>query len=278
MNTAFPVLENDCLRVVIDPNHGGRVIHFFDKRRQAEQLWYDSTRLPVNPALDYDGNFAGGMDELLPNDPPEDGFPDHGELWTLPLAWEMSDYNLWMQNRLQISQLSYRREMHLEDNALVSTYRIENTSDRPLDFLWKLHAALRIEEGDMLEAPARCVQAADPGDWSAAAHGMPRQWPGKYAIPCMDGTSDFFYLTDLTAGKLWLHRKDGGVFRCDFNTDVFHCAWIFASYGRLNDSQTLIMEPCTNYPGTLAEARRSKVCAHLEPGETLKTTVKWIGD
>jgi hypothetical protein len=39
---------------------------------------------------DYDSNFYGGIDELIPNDIPEniDGIddPDHGELWTTPFG------------------------------------------------------------------------------------------------------------------------------------------------------------------------------------------------
>ena len=57
-----PVLENSLLRIEVDPEHGGRVTSFFAKMTQTELLWYDASRLPVNPALDYDGNFAGGMD------------------------------------------------------------------------------------------------------------------------------------------------------------------------------------------------------------------------
>ena len=55
-----PVLENSLLRIEVDSEHGGRVTSFFAKTTQTELLWYDATRLPVNPALDYDGNFAGG--------------------------------------------------------------------------------------------------------------------------------------------------------------------------------------------------------------------------
>ena len=58
-----PVLENSLLRIEVDPKHGGRITSFFVKASQTELLWYDASRLPVNPTLDYDGNFAGGMDE-----------------------------------------------------------------------------------------------------------------------------------------------------------------------------------------------------------------------
>lgn len=271
----FPVLENEFLRIATDPEHGGRITGFQDKKSGTELLWYDPARLPINPELDYDGNFAGGMDELLPNDPPEDGFPDHGELWTLPLDCRTDGDTLALHGKLPLCGLDYRRTMRLEGKSLISEYRIESRADRPLDFLWKLHAALQIAPGDVLEVPAHCVQAADPGNWSKAQDGMPRRWPGTYAVPEMDGTSDFFYLTDLAGNELRLRRADGTVFACQFDPAVFRCVWIFASFGRLNGSRTLIMEPCTNYPGTLAEARRQQVCASLAPGEVLQTAVTW---
>ena len=104
----FPVLENEFLRIATDPEHGGRITGFRDKKSGAELLWYDPARLPVDPALDYDGNFAGGMDELLPNDPPEDGFPDHGELWTLPLDCRKDGDTLVLHGQLPLCGLDYR--------------------------------------------------------------------------------------------------------------------------------------------------------------------------
>ena len=101
---------------------------------------------------------------------------------------------------------------------------------------------------------------------------MPRN--GDQCYPFRQN-SDFFYLTDLAGNELRLKRADGAVFACRFDPAVFRCVWIFASFGRLNGSRTLIMEPCTNYPGTLAEARRQQVCASLAPGEVLQTAVTW---
>jgi len=272
---SLPVIENDFLQITVDPAHGGRITGFLDKLRGTEQLWYDPSRLPVNPALDYDGNFAGGMDELLPNDPPEDGFPDHGELWTFPLNCRKGNGKLLLQGVLPLCGLAYHREMYLAENTLIAEYRIENTTNHPQDFLWKLHAALQIECGDELDVPAQCVQAADPGNWSKKLHGMPLRWNGKYTVPEMDGTSDFFYLTGLTGNEIRLGHGNGTIFSCRFDPAIFRCVWIFASFGRLNGARTLIMEPCTNYPGTLAEAHSSKVCARLNPGECIRTMVKW---
>ena len=40
-----PVLENDFLRIELDLDMGGRVISFYDKKREFEQLWYDAARV-----------------------------------------------------------------------------------------------------------------------------------------------------------------------------------------------------------------------------------------
>ncbi|MBO4619279.1 MAG: hypothetical protein J5654_04140 [Victivallales bacterium] len=270
-----PVLENSLLRIEVDSEHGGRVTSFFAKTTQTELLWYDATRLPVNPTLDYDGNFAGGMDELLPCDPPEHGFPDHGELWTQPLRAMFDQDKLILEGRLPKCGLVYRRIMLIDNNCLICKYLLENTMNRPLDFLWKLHAALAISPGDRLLVPANCCQAADPGDWSKATTALPSHWKNVYDIPPMDGSSDFFYLTDLADGNMELLRGDGVALRCDFDMQVFPCAWVFASFGRLNGSRTLIMEPCTNYPLSLDDAVKAKCCAHLDAGESLATEVRW---
>ena len=59
-------LKNEALQVLVDPEHGGRIVSFVELRGGTEFVCYDPRRLPVDPSLDYDGNFAGGFDELLP--------------------------------------------------------------------------------------------------------------------------------------------------------------------------------------------------------------------
>lgn len=270
-----PVLENEFLRIELDLDMGGRVISFYDKKREFEQLWYDAARVPMDPALDYDGNFAGGMDELLPNDLPERGYPDHGELWSLPLECSSNENTLTVSGTLPVSKLAYSRTMYLDGCSLVSDCCITNTAQEPVDFLWKLHAALAIAPGDKFIAPYNCVQAADPGDWSKARDCMPRKWQNPYVIAPFDGKSDFFYLTDPTACELVLERTNGSRFICSFDGRVFPLTWVFASFGRLNDSRTLIMEPCTSYPISLDEAAAKGVCAGLGANESIKTQIRW---
>ena len=272
----FLTLENPFLRISVDPLAGGRVTSLLDREYDFEHVAYDPSYVPADPEKDYDSNFAGGMDELLPCDLPERSFPDHGELWNLVLEAERTGENtLRLQGKLPLSHLFYERTMELSGKSLRCSYAITNQGKEPLHFLWKLHGAMKIFPGDRLFAPAACIQAADPGDWSRASDGMPRKFVNPYVVGEMDRKSDFFFLTDLEEGKILLQHENGRAVRCTFDLKVFPSCWIFCSFGRLNDSRCMILEPCTNYPLSLEDAIRNKCCAFLAPGETLRSTVLW---
>src|SRR5690606_35547401 len=78
-------IESDQLRVEVIPALGGKISSVFNKQHSKEFLWNNvGLELRENqPGDDYDSSFLGGIDELLPNDLPEqiDGiaYPDHGE-------------------------------------------------------------------------------------------------------------------------------------------------------------------------------------------------------
>ncbi|MBO5724963.1 MAG: hypothetical protein J6S58_09070 [Lentisphaeria bacterium] len=277
MNTPdLPVLENEFLRVTVDPSCGGRVISLLDLEHGFEHVAYDASYVPADPEKDYDSNFAGGMDELLPCDLPEHSFPDHGELWNLKLEYEFSSGNvLHLRGKLPISSLYYERTMKLSGKKLCCTYSITNQGQEDLHFLWKLHGAMKICKGDRLSVPAECIQAADPGDWSKASDGMPRKFVSPYIVGEMDKSSDFFFLTDLQSGEATLCHENGRALRCTFDLKIFPTCWIFCSFGRLNDSRCMILEPCTNYPLSLDDAVKNRCCAFLPAGESLHTAVFW---
>jgi hypothetical protein len=99
-------LESDHLRVDVAPGVGGRVVSLVEKSGGHEFLWRNrALRLESLPAgSEYDPNFFGGIDELLPNDIPEEingvACPDHGALWTLPLAWRCDGARLTLEGTL----------------------------------------------------------------------------------------------------------------------------------------------------------------------------------
>src|ERR1017187_4328079 len=81
-------MKNDHLELNIVPALGGKIFSIFNKHLQKEFLWTNKNlSLKIDShGMDYDSNFVGGIDELIPNDIPETidliAYPDHGELWT----------------------------------------------------------------------------------------------------------------------------------------------------------------------------------------------------
>jgi galactose mutarotase-like enzyme len=279
-------LESDSLKVEVAPGIGGRIVSLVEKRSGHEFLWRNK-KLRLQALLagtEYDPNFFGGIDELLPNDIPERidtvDCPDHGELWTARLNWHAEGERLLLAGRLPKFGLSYQREMRLSlDSPRVElVYTLSNETSEPRHFLWKLHAALAIEPGDVIDCPARKARVVDLA-WSRRKTLAPFDWPliqghAANVIPPADGTMDFFYLYELAAGRVvWQRPSRGLTFAYEFDTAVFPFVWLFASYGGFDSHYTVILEPCTAMPMSVNEAAAQNQCSVLRPGESLRTQV-----
>jgi hypothetical protein len=279
-------LESKCLRVDVAPAVGGRIVSIQERTTGYEFLWRNAALPLVRLAAgsEYDPNFYGGIYELLPNDIPEtiNGIdcPDHGELWTTPLDWELDGQKLCLAGRLPRFGIDYERIMILRDDApwIDLDYRISNRTGSGRSFLWKLHAALRIQAGDRIDCPAQKGRVVDL-TWSRHTTLQPFAWPmvenqAANVIPERDGTVDFFYLYELEAGRLAWRRPSGRLlFEYRFDPEVFRYAWLFASYGGFNGHYTAVLEPCTAMPISVNEAAANGQCTRLEPGQTLSTRV-----
>jgi galactose mutarotase-like enzyme len=209
-------LSNDLMSATIVPAVGGRIVSLTHRPTGHEFLWRNGNlRLEALPAgSEYDPNFYGGIDELLPNDLPETvagvDLPDHGELWTTrldsltrhevsiktgssttvqlfpwrvtkeshPVTREVKSFALNLSATLPRSQLRYERWMGLAPDKpeLISAYRITNESDRRQPILWKLHAALNIAPDDRILCPANAARVVDP-EYTRWKTLTPFSWP-----------------------------------------------------------------------------------------------------
>lgn len=278
-------LENGLLRVEVSPSVGGRIVSLLHQATGEEWLWRNPS-LPlrrVPPGTAYDPEFYGGIDEQIPCDGPEtcDGvaYPDHGELWTQPLAARMDGDALVLCGELPLLGFRYERRMELAPDAasLQVQYRITNVGERPRAFLWKLHAALAVAPGDRILCPAATAQPLDLA-WSRCREMKPFAWP-QYGdldmsrVPAPDDMAEFLALTGLATGSIGLRRAaTGAELRIEFDRTVFPCCWLFASYGKLPDCYTVVLEPATSPDLTIAQAQRP---ARLAPGQALTTIVRY---
>jgi hypothetical protein len=279
-------MESDFLQVDIAPGVGGRIVNILGKPSGYQFLWHNA-RLKLekqSPGAEYDPNFYGAVDELLPNDIPErlNGVdsPDHGELWTLALAYRREGDAVVLSGVLPRCGLAYERKLALRPNSphVDIDYRIHNPTGEQRIFLWKLHAAVAIEPGDQIVCPARTARAVDLA-WSRWSSLEPFAWPnveGQRAdqIPPRGNSVDFLFLYDLEAGQMaWKSAARGLTLAYQFDLKVFPYAWYFASYGGFDGHYTAILEPCTTMPLSVNEAAQLGQCSVLQAGEEIETRV-----
>lgn len=280
------IVQNDFIRCEIAPGAGGKIISVFNKEMNKEFLWSNPS-LPMQllgAGSDYDANFLGGIDELIPNDIPEtiDGvlYPDHGELWTTVLQYEVVEGKLKVCGKLPLSGLYYERIIYLDQYLpiIYLDYRIINQSSTPKNFLWKLHAALIINPEDKLQTDATKAKIVDP-EYSRFTSTKEFSWPviesiNASVVPANNNTMDFFYLYDIRQGKMaWEYAADDSVFVYYYDKKIFPYQWYFASYGKFFNHYTAILEPCSCMPISVNDAKINGQCSMLEPGQEINTTV-----
>jgi len=279
-------MESDHLQIDVAPSVGGKIVNLTEKGSGHQFLWHNPHLKfqKLDPYTEYDSNFYGAIDELIPNDIPESingvDSPDHGELWTAPLAFSIEGDTLILSGHLPLCGLQYQRCLNLrkDEPALDVGYRIHNTTGERREFLWKLHAALSIDAGDRIMCPARTARVVD-AEWSRWSTTEPFAWPqieGQRAdlVPPKDGTMDFLFIYDLEEGRMaWCRDSQNLTFEYRFDTEIFPYAWYFASFGGFDGHYMAILEPCTTMPLSVNEAAQLGQCSVLESGESIETTV-----
>ncbi len=275
-------LHNEALRVEILPDLGGKIWSLEDLRLGRQFLWQQPGLAPkiLPQGSDYDENFFGGMDELLPNDIPEEvggrSLVDHGELWNSSLDVREVDGGMFLEGRLPLTPLSYSKRLSLQGSELRLDYRLKNLGPAPLDLLWKLHPALRISQGCEIQVPAATAQVGHP-DYSSRPLPETFAWdsdPSRKVVPAKGNYQDFLYLLGLSQGSCALaHKEEDWMFRMRFDKEIFTSVWVFSTYAGWKGLEVLVLEPCTNPQLSLLKCAAEKRCLRLEAGAELSTSV-----
>ncbi|MBN9105848.1 MAG: hypothetical protein J0I14_12680 [Propionibacteriaceae bacterium] len=291
------VLANDRLRVIVLPELGGRIWEVLDLASGHQLLWHNQRLRPgrVRFGAGYDDNFLGGWDELFPNDLAEnlagEPFPDHGETWSEPWAWEVlpgpdAAVRLSLTTRISASRL--QRTVRLGPGQARVSVEVEATNglDVPLPMLHKQHLAVDLPPGARIDLPASRIEIGDFGRPRAGASGDEFDWPWLptpdgpvdfAATPADDGAvSEFLFATRLEAGWCACTRPDGVGVTLSFDPAVYPSCWTFASWGGWRRHRVAVLEPCTGVgPSVLAGVAdgRHRV---LAPGETVATRLDLI--
>jgi hypothetical protein len=267
-----------------------------DRLRERQWIWHRPD-VPLRAAAVgavYDDVWAGGWEELFPNDAPGifEGrqLPDHGEWWTM--SWSVTDViggtepTVTLMAESRIVRAHYVKEFRLlkDGVTLSATYRIRSEEARPFHFLFKQHLPIAIAPGCRLLLPGGLVEPVDPRFSTLLPSGKAFDWPHAHHAggvvdlrqipPASSRVQDFVYVRDLTAA--WCSIEDSvadATIRMDYDSTVFPFVWLFLTYGGWRDLYTVVLEPCSNMPKDLTDAVRAGQSALLLPGQEFVTTV-----
>ncbi|GAA2109188.1 hypothetical protein GCM10009841_30280 [Microlunatus panaciterrae] len=290
------VLENARLRAVVLPELGGKIISLQYKPADLELLWRHP-RLPLRPVAfgsSYDDQFFGGWDELYPNDEAEtlagEAMPDHGEVWSLP--WRFSTgtdataawVRLEVKTPISASRICKTLTLPQEGSSLTVGYQLQNVGCQDQPFMWKSHVAVQMHQDSLVDMGADSVLLHDFGHPRARGASPLFQWPTLHAdgvdhdmrrpLAPNSGHSEFMLATSMHAGFCSVeHPSRGAALRLTFDLDALPSCWLFASYG-WRGLNTVVLEPCTGYPLSVAQGAAQGTHQVLRAGETREWTLQ----
>jgi hypothetical protein len=290
------IVDNELVRAVLLPELGGKLWQLTYKPRSMDLLWQHPRLKPrrVPSHSVYDDVFFGGWDELFPNDIPEElagePMPDHGELWTLP--WECvieestaseATLHMWVETPITACRMDRWVTLREGELCLRFRHRLVNGGGGDLPYLWKLHAAVRLEEGSRIDLGAKSMYIEDFGSPRSGRTGVTYTWPHltgedgtihdmSRTLPDETRASEFQYGTELDRGWCAVKHPAAGVgLGIAFDSTVFPSCWTFASYGGWRNLRVLVLEPCTGHPVSVAAGLERGTHRVLRAGEVVET-------
>ncbi len=294
-NLEAHVLENDFLRAVVLPAAGGRIWQVTDKLTGTDLLWNNPAIAPslLPTGSSYDEHWSGGWDDLFPNDEAAEfaglQLPDHGELWTAPWTLQRpgkrdAAEEFILNCKTAISNFAVEKRLRLAagERRFTVDYKLTNCGESRLPFLFKLHPAFAVDEGDRIDVP--CQVAALEPEFRGTLMGDSFDWPyfthngssvDMRRVPAADsGAVHFFYGTGLRKGWCGITRRQKKLsVALQFDHSVFSCCWLFATHGGWKNLNVAVLEPATGHPFRLQKMMEHGTARWLSPGETLETQV-----
>jgi hypothetical protein len=298
----FPsvAMQNDRVRATVLPSLGGRVWELTDLAHGRQWIWHrhDRNLSPSKIGSQYDDVWAGGWEELFPNDAPGRfegrALPDHGEWWTT--NWKVEEASEGEQGLVRLAaqtrviRCNCTKTFRLRDDSdeLEITYAIQSLEPAAFHFLFKQHFPVAITSSCRLTLPGGRITPVDASFGTLLRAGDEMDWPGRgpsESVPAdlsripprSERHREFVYVTDVPEGWCGVDDLDSGAsLRLHFERLRLPYVWLFLSYGGWRDCYTAVLEPCTNLPKDLGEASRQGRSASLGPGHLFETTVKAV--
>ena len=296
------VLENDCIRTVVVPDLGAKLVSLFDKRTQLEWL-ADAGDRPFKKAA-YGADFVdqdmSGWDEMFPTisacEYPAPGerkgipLPDHGEVW--PLSW-VREWSRPGTLRLSVEgqALPYRLTrtlLYSATDSLQMVYELENLGRERMPYIWAAHPQFQCGDEAEIILPPQVQEVCNtlPAEWGwgepETRFGWPEAVNGEGQRVRIDRTGPaslnqarkFFVVPETSARWAGLIRKPAQDWlRLDWDPELVPFLAVWVDEGRLSHESVAALEPTTGFYDSLAVAWEKRQVTMIEPRESKSWTL-----
>jgi len=292
------VLESSKIRAEIIPNPGGKVASLINKQTGYEyMLQRPSSTYKDQP---FGGNYVEGecsgfddmfptIDECLYLDHPWEGIKmmDHGEVWSLPWEYELSNEKLSLEVLGVNFPYKLRKQLSFQDeNTLLVDYRLTNLGETSFEFLWAGHMMINIEEGTKLNVPEDCKQAVRILTNGKGKFGDTHEWPfilgdnGRYRADISraeitKGFEKYYFTNQLAKGWCNLAYPDqNNSLTIEFSERSVPYLGILMNENGWDNIYNIIIEPCTISYDRPDVAREYGQVSKVDAGEQYDWFVK----
>ncbi len=287
-------LENKFIKAVFLPEIGGKIKELINLESGTQYL-LDNQNPDGNYSTDhYGADFSkydvSGFDDCFPTIDPcvidslknkysKYSFPDHGEVWSRPWKYSISDNSVTFTISGEAFKYLLTKQYRLEENRITITYTLKNLSAEALPYIWSAHPLLKISEGARIILPkeVEMLYLNWASDAAIGKHGDIIQWP---FILGSESTEDYSIvkdkqhnlalkcytdeLSDGYAGVYLPDKEESIFFSFDAGENPYIGLWL--CYGGWppddkNKHFTIGIEPSNGRPDSLAEAVKNRECS-----------------
>jgi hypothetical protein len=308
--SALVLLENEQLRIIVDPMVGGTIRSVEHRGLGLSVLgkvpWKVETT-PLNPATVTDERlwltrYSGGWPILFPNGGDACTFHGvfhgfHGEASIAPWDMQMDDRAIRLRRRFQSVPVEMEREITLDGDVLLIRETARVVGAEAATVMWGHHPSFG---SDLLDGPVE-IQSNARGFMSDDHYDAPAnplrpggkgRWPmvpskAKNALFDLsrprEPLSAMTCLADFTEAWVTIRRLDDAVgVALSWDEAVFPYAWLWFELGGLTDepwngkTRLIGVEPSTTWPanGLAAAEERGGRLLTLLPGKDVTTQVR----
>ena len=287
------ILENDTLKAVCLPSHGGKLASLYHKAKAFELLFQNpfGHYREASPGSDFKSFEACGFDDAFPNidagvirtEHGERSYFDHGEIWSAKFSCAPCEDGITLEYRSPFLGYRYQKTLALHESAVSVQYRIQNESGLAFPCIWACHCLVNYHSDMRVVFPKgtkRVMSVLDSKILGAAGREylFPRDQAANGAVydfttvpPSDDNTMLKYYCCEPVeegcCGYLYPSAGIGVKLRYDKTILPYLGFWVTA--GGYRGDRNCALEPANGYYDGISTAQRNGKCPVLEPEEEL---------